>query len=231
MAGLVSVYLPAARSQCAGRRIRRRPRDGDRHHRAVHGRADVCGSNRGCASIRSTGSRSVCCAPPSPALAHGSRRATVPDERRMASAPAAARRLHLSSVLLFDLGVYMVVVGGTMLMLIALAHQSLRSGRASCRVDAVTRVWRGPDTASRTGILMEIVCALAIGVLAGSGVWLLLRPRTFQVIMGLALLSYAVNLLHLRHGPPGDRPAADHRRRRRSTAPRYTPIRCRRPSC
>ena len=41
---------------------------------------------------------------------------------------------------------------------------------------------------------MEIVLALAIGVLTGSGVWLLLRPRTFQVIMGLALLSYAVNL-------------------------------------
>ncbi len=41
---------------------------------------------------------------------------------------------------------------------------------------------------------MEIIFALAIGVLSGSGVWLLLRPRTFQVIMGLALLSYAVNL-------------------------------------
>ena len=41
---------------------------------------------------------------------------------------------------------------------------------------------------------MEIVLALAIGVLAGSGIWLVLRPRTFQVIMGLSLLSYAVNL-------------------------------------
>ncbi len=41
---------------------------------------------------------------------------------------------------------------------------------------------------------MEIVFALAIGVLVGSGVWLLLRPRTFQVTMGLALLSYAINL-------------------------------------
>lgn len=41
---------------------------------------------------------------------------------------------------------------------------------------------------------MEIVLSLAIGVLAGSGVWLLLRPRTFQVIMGLSLMSYAVNL-------------------------------------
>ncbi|GAB1393872.1 Na+/H+ antiporter subunit C [Rhodocyclaceae bacterium] len=41
---------------------------------------------------------------------------------------------------------------------------------------------------------MEIVFALAIGVMAGSGIYLLLRPRTFQVIMGLSLLSYAVNL-------------------------------------
>lgn len=41
---------------------------------------------------------------------------------------------------------------------------------------------------------MEAVMAVAIGVLAGAGVWLLLRPRTFQVIMGLSLVSYAVNL-------------------------------------
>ncbi|MDO9359446.1 MAG: Na+/H+ antiporter subunit C [Polaromonas sp.] len=41
---------------------------------------------------------------------------------------------------------------------------------------------------------MEIVLALGIGVLTSSGVYLLLRPRTFQVIMGLTLISYAVNL-------------------------------------
>ena len=41
---------------------------------------------------------------------------------------------------------------------------------------------------------MEVILALAIGVLGGSGVWLILRPRTSQVIMGLSLLSYAVNL-------------------------------------
>lgn len=41
---------------------------------------------------------------------------------------------------------------------------------------------------------MEIVYALAIGVLTGSGVWLLLRPRTFQVLMGFTLLSYATNI-------------------------------------
>jgi multicomponent K+:H+ antiporter subunit C len=41
---------------------------------------------------------------------------------------------------------------------------------------------------------MEIVVAAAIGVLAGSGIWLMLRPRTYQVIIGLSLVSYAVNL-------------------------------------
>lgn len=41
---------------------------------------------------------------------------------------------------------------------------------------------------------MEIILALGIGVLTASGVWLLLRPRTFQVIIGLSLLGYAVNL-------------------------------------
>jgi multicomponent K+:H+ antiporter subunit C len=41
---------------------------------------------------------------------------------------------------------------------------------------------------------MELMLALGIGVFAGSGVWLMLRPRTFQVIIGLSLLSYAVNL-------------------------------------
>jgi multicomponent K+:H+ antiporter subunit C len=41
---------------------------------------------------------------------------------------------------------------------------------------------------------MEVVVSLVIGVLGASGVWLVLRPRTFQVLIGLSLLSYAVNL-------------------------------------
>jgi multicomponent K+:H+ antiporter subunit C len=40
----------------------------------------------------------------------------------------------------------------------------------------------------------ELVVSLGIGVLAGSGVWLILRPRTFQLAVGMTLLSYAVNL-------------------------------------
>ena len=41
---------------------------------------------------------------------------------------------------------------------------------------------------------MEVMLSLAIGVLTGAGVWLVLRPRTFQVLLGLSMLSYAVNL-------------------------------------
>ena len=50
---------------------------------------------------------------------------------------------------------------------------------------------------------METVLAIAIGVLTGSGVWLLLRPRTFQVIVGLSLRSYAVNLFIFSMGRRG----------------------------
>ena len=48
--------------------------------------------------------------------------------------------------------------------------------------------------------MIELVLSLGIGVLASSGVWLILRPRTFQVIVGLSLLSYAVNLFILSMG-------------------------------
>ena len=41
---------------------------------------------------------------------------------------------------------------------------------------------------------MEVTYAVAVGIVAGSGIWLILRPRTFQVLLGLTLLSYAVNL-------------------------------------
>ncbi len=41
---------------------------------------------------------------------------------------------------------------------------------------------------------MEVVISVIVGILAGSGVWLVLRPRTYQVLIGLSLLSYAINL-------------------------------------
>lgn len=41
---------------------------------------------------------------------------------------------------------------------------------------------------------MELLVTLSVGVLVAGGVFLLLRPRTFSTILGLALLSYAANL-------------------------------------
>ena len=41
---------------------------------------------------------------------------------------------------------------------------------------------------------MELVLALGIGVMTASGVWLILRTRTFQLVLGLCLISYAVNV-------------------------------------
>ena len=41
---------------------------------------------------------------------------------------------------------------------------------------------------------MEILVSLLIGVLTACGVYLALRGRSFPVLLGLTLLSYAVNL-------------------------------------
>jgi multicomponent K+:H+ antiporter subunit C len=41
---------------------------------------------------------------------------------------------------------------------------------------------------------MEALAALVIAVLVGCGTYLVLRARTFSVVLGLSLLSYAVNL-------------------------------------
>jgi multisubunit Na+/H+ antiporter MnhC subunit len=41
---------------------------------------------------------------------------------------------------------------------------------------------------------VEALVAIAIGVLVAAGLYLMLRARTFPVLLGLTLLSYAVNL-------------------------------------
>ena len=41
---------------------------------------------------------------------------------------------------------------------------------------------------------IELMLAAGLGVLTASGVWLLLRSRVFDLIIGLTLLSYAVNV-------------------------------------
>ncbi len=41
---------------------------------------------------------------------------------------------------------------------------------------------------------MEALLSLVIGVMTACGVYLMLRGRTFPVVLGLTLLSYAVNV-------------------------------------
>ena len=41
---------------------------------------------------------------------------------------------------------------------------------------------------------MTLLVSVSVAVLVAGGVYLLLRPRTFSAILGLALLSYAANL-------------------------------------
>jgi multicomponent K+:H+ antiporter subunit C len=41
---------------------------------------------------------------------------------------------------------------------------------------------------------MELMLASALGVVTAAGVYLLLRARTFSVVLGLSLLSYAANV-------------------------------------
>jgi multicomponent K+:H+ antiporter subunit C len=42
---------------------------------------------------------------------------------------------------------------------------------------------------------MEIIISIGVGILAASGVFLLLSNRSFSIIISLALLSYAANIL------------------------------------
>lgn len=41
---------------------------------------------------------------------------------------------------------------------------------------------------------MELLVASAVGILTAAGLYLVLRLRTFPVIMGISLLTYAVNV-------------------------------------
>ena len=47
---------------------------------------------------------------------------------------------------------------------------------------------------------MEVLVAGAIGVLTACGVYLILRGRTFPLVLGLTFLSYAANLFVLAMG-------------------------------
>ncbi|MGH8432414.1 MAG: NADH-quinone oxidoreductase subunit K, partial [Solimonas sp.] len=47
---------------------------------------------------------------------------------------------------------------------------------------------------------MELMVAIGLGIVTACGLYLVLRGRTFPVVLGLSLLSYAVNLFILAMG-------------------------------
>jgi multicomponent K+:H+ antiporter subunit C len=65
---------------------------------------------------------------------------------------------------------------------------------------------------------MEFLLATGIGFVTACGIWLMLRGRTFPVVLGLSLLGYAVNVFIFAMGrlwsnapahPGRDGPVAD----------------------
>lgn len=59
------------------------------------------------------------------------------------------------------------------------------------------RLWIGdadPDHIGKGARIMEALVAITIGALTAGGVYLMLQGRSFPLILGLSLLSYAVNL-------------------------------------
>ena len=83
----------------------------------------------------------------------------------------------LASAAVFDLGVYLVVVGATLLALLSLA-----------------RIGRVPADPNRRRTMTALLVSIGLGVLTAAGIYLMLRPRTLDLVLGLTLLSYAVNL-------------------------------------
>ena len=73
---------------------------------------------------------------------------------------------------------------------------------------------------------MEFLFASGIGWVVAVGIYLLLRGRSFAVVLGLTLIGYAVERLHLHHGPAVERGAAGP-----CWATARWPIRCRRRWC
>ena len=63
---------------------------------------------------------------------------------------------------------------------------------------------------------MEALVAIAIGTMTTAGIYLVLRRRTFPVVLGTTMLSYAINVFLVATGrlvigaPPVLRPEATH---------------------
>jgi multicomponent Na+:H+ antiporter subunit C len=54
---------------------------------------------------------------------------------------------------------------------------------------------------------MNLLLAVLTGLLAACGAWLMLKGRLLHLVLGLALLGHAANLLIFAAGDPGQTPA------------------------
>src|SRR5690606_22438287 len=68
-------------------------------------------------------------------------------------------------------------------------HLAPGAGRGAGRTPG-----RGCAAGHGRGPLMELLVASLIGTLSAAGVYLILRRRSFAVVLGTAMLSYAINL-------------------------------------
>src|SRR5690606_17058826 len=68
--------------------------------------------------------------------------------------------------------------------------------RATGRKAGANQIRHGYRSQPRVGgklMSIEFLVASAIGVMTAAGIYLTLRGRTFSVVLGLAMLSYAIN--------------------------------------
>ena len=128
--GVAAALPAAARARSAGRRVRRRRHHGRRIHPAIHGSRHELGRGAPAGPAGALdGRRPACWRRGTGAAAWLFARPFLTSSFSYVGT-ASDRPVPLASALLFDLGVFALVVGATVLMLIAIAHQSVRSHRA-----------------------------------------------------------------------------------------------------
>jgi multicomponent Na+:H+ antiporter subunit C len=75
---------------------------------------------------------------------------------------------------------------------------------------------------------MEPLFAILVGLFFAAAIYLMLSKFSIRIMLGIAILGNAVNLLLFTGRPADARGAADHCRQGLDTLPPAPPIRCRR---
>ena len=108
-------------------------------------------------------------------------------------------KFELATAAAFDLGVFLAVVGAVMLSLESFSRLArrahVRDSEHAMDIDPSRN--KAPDTAQKPAggrCNMELLVASAIGIMTAAGLYLVMRLRTFPVILGMSLLTYAVNV-------------------------------------